>query len=111
MTLTEIVAIDALLADPAAYQGKTVRVEGMITDVCPKRGCWFDLAGTEPGVARAERDERRRQAQPQHLEDLQPPVVVGVGLELHARKERVVLVEEAVRRQVDGRIAASFSLE
>lgn len=49
VTLTEIVAIDAILADPAAYQGKTVRVEGMITDVCPKRGCWFDLAGTEPG--------------------------------------------------------------
>jgi hypothetical protein len=26
-----------------------VRVEGMITDVCPKRGCWFDLAGGGPG--------------------------------------------------------------
>lgn len=49
ITLTETVAIDAILADPAAYKGKTVRVEGMITDVCPKRGCWFDMAGTEPG--------------------------------------------------------------
>lgn len=49
VSLTETVAIDAILADPASYQGKTVRVEGMITDVCPKRGCWFDMAGTEPG--------------------------------------------------------------
>lgn len=49
VTLTETVAIDAILADPTSYQGKTVRVEGMITDVCPKRGCWFDMAGTEPG--------------------------------------------------------------
>lgn len=49
VTLTEAVAIDAILADPAAYKDKTVRVEGMITDVCPKRGCWMELAGTAPG--------------------------------------------------------------
>ncbi|MBX3156347.1 MAG: DUF4920 domain-containing protein [Deltaproteobacteria bacterium] len=41
--------IDKLLADPSAFKGKTVRVEGMITDVCPKRGCWMDLAGDKPG--------------------------------------------------------------
>ena len=47
--LAESTPIDTLLADPKAYQGKTVRVEGMITDVCPRRGCWFDLAGGGPG--------------------------------------------------------------
>jgi hypothetical protein len=47
--LAETTPIDAILADPKAYQGKTVRVEGMITDVCPKRGCWFDMAGGGPG--------------------------------------------------------------
>lgn len=47
--LAEVTPIDTILADPKAYQGKTVRVEGMITDVCPKRGCWFDLAGGGPG--------------------------------------------------------------
>ena len=41
--------IDTILADPAAYNGKPVRVEGLITDVCPKRGCWMELAGTAPG--------------------------------------------------------------
>ena len=41
--------IDTILSDPKAYQGKTVRVEGMITDVCPRRGCWFDMAGGGPG--------------------------------------------------------------
>lgn len=49
VTLTDSVAIDALLADPSAFKGKTVRVEGMITDVCPKRGCWMELAGEQPG--------------------------------------------------------------
>jgi hypothetical protein len=47
--LAETTPIDTILADPKAYQGKTVRVEGMITDVCPKRGCWFDMAGGGPG--------------------------------------------------------------
>lgn len=43
------VAISELVSDPTAYEGKTVRVEGMVTDVCAKRGCWFEMAGTAPG--------------------------------------------------------------
>lgn len=49
VTLKEAVSVEAILANPTAFKGKTVRVEGMITDVCPQRGCWFELAGTEPG--------------------------------------------------------------
>jgi hypothetical protein len=45
----ESVAMATLLADPKAYEGKTVRVEGTVTDVCPKRGCWFEMAGEQPG--------------------------------------------------------------
>lgn len=47
--LAETTPIDKILADPKAFQGKAVRVEGMITDVCPKRGCWLELAGSGPG--------------------------------------------------------------
>ena len=47
--LAESTPIDTILADPTAFNGKTVRVEGMITDVCPKRGCWMELAGSGPG--------------------------------------------------------------
>lgn len=47
--LTESTPIDQILADPKAFAGKTVRAEGMIVDVCPKRGCWLELAGTAPG--------------------------------------------------------------
>lgn len=49
VTLADTASIDAILADPAAFKGKTVRVEGMVLDVCPKRGCWMELAGKEPG--------------------------------------------------------------
>ena len=41
--------IEAILAEPKKFAGQTVRVEGMITDVCPKRGCWFEMAGEKPG--------------------------------------------------------------
>ena len=47
--LVETTPIERILAEPAAFKGKTVRVEGMVTDVCQKRGCWFEMAGTAPG--------------------------------------------------------------
>jgi len=43
------VSIAELVADPKAFEGKTVLVEGMVTDVCAKRGCWFEMAGKAPG--------------------------------------------------------------
>jgi len=45
VTASDVVAISELMASPGAYVGKTIRVEGLVTDVCPKRGCWMDLAG------------------------------------------------------------------
>lgn len=47
--LTTTTSIDELLKNPTAFKDKTVRVEGMILDVCPKRGCWMELAGSQPG--------------------------------------------------------------
>ena len=37
------VTIAELLAKPETYLDKHVRVEGRITDVCPRRGCWIDI--------------------------------------------------------------------
>jgi len=47
--LSDSTAISKILANPNDYAGTTVRVEGMITDVCPKRGCWFEMAGEGTG--------------------------------------------------------------
>ncbi len=47
--LAATTSIADILKDPAAFQGKTVRVEGRIADVCPKRGCWMELAGENAG--------------------------------------------------------------
>ncbi len=38
------VKVSELLARPGDWVGKHVRVEGLITDVCPKRGCWMEIA-------------------------------------------------------------------
>ncbi len=49
VSVAETTSIERLLAEPAAFNGKTVRVEGMVVDVCPKRGCWFEIAGESAG--------------------------------------------------------------
>ena len=49
VTLTEATAIDALLASPDDFVGKTVRVDGVITAVCKKRGCWMQVTDPESG--------------------------------------------------------------
>lgn len=47
----EPVSIAALLADPESYVGKTIQVEGQISDVCPMRGCWIQIADpTGPSI-------------------------------------------------------------
>jgi hypothetical protein len=47
--LASSTAIDAILAEPTKFAGQSVRVEGMVTDVCEMRGCWFEMAGDKPG--------------------------------------------------------------
>ncbi|MEZ4403799.1 MAG: hypothetical protein R3B06_27500 [Kofleriaceae bacterium] len=64
--LAETTPIAAILANPKAYAGKTVRAEGMIVDVCPKRGrrlrwpapslarsCGFKVVGTARWCSRS----------------------------------------------------------
>jgi hypothetical protein len=43
-TLSEVTPIAQVLARPADFQGKTVRVEGVVTAVCTMMGCWMALA-------------------------------------------------------------------
>jgi hypothetical protein len=50
VTVTEVTSVDKILAEPLAYRGKTVRVEGTVVDVCKMRGCWFEVAGEKPGA-------------------------------------------------------------
>ena len=42
MSDAEATPIARILADPAAFDGKTVKVEGEIGNECPT-GCWFEL--------------------------------------------------------------------
>jgi len=43
-TVKEATPITDLLAKPADFQGKIVRVEGVVTSVCTMMGCWMALA-------------------------------------------------------------------
>jgi len=44
----ETTAISAILDAPEDYLGKTVRIKGLIIEVCAKRGCWVYVAGDRP---------------------------------------------------------------
>ncbi len=39
--------ISEILAKPETFKGKRVKVRGMVTNVCPERGCYLDLKGDQ----------------------------------------------------------------
>ena len=43
LTGAESTEISRILANPESFEGKTVRVEGKVVDVCPNMGCWMDI--------------------------------------------------------------------
>jgi hypothetical protein len=49
VTLEQAVPIETLLENPDDYVGKTIRVDGVITGVCKKRGCWMQVSNPETG--------------------------------------------------------------
>lgn len=46
----EATPIGKILADPDAFIGKTVRIEGGVLDVCPKKGCWIEIGDAEDHI-------------------------------------------------------------
>lgn len=44
VSLTETTPIASLVANPKAFEGRTVRVEGTVQAVCQEMGCWMALA-------------------------------------------------------------------
>jgi hypothetical protein len=43
-TLAEVTPLTDVIARPASFETKTVRVEGVVTAVCQMMGCWLALA-------------------------------------------------------------------
>jgi len=50
VTVAEVTAIHEILADPDAFLGKTVRIEGGVLDVCPMKGCWVEVGGEDQSI-------------------------------------------------------------
>jgi hypothetical protein len=44
VTLDKVTLISQILDNPDKYVGKEIRVNGLIVDVCSRRGCWIELA-------------------------------------------------------------------
>jgi hypothetical protein len=49
VSLKETTPIKALVDQPAAHVGKTLRIDGVATAVCTHMGCWMAVAAEGPG--------------------------------------------------------------
>jgi len=49
VALETAVPVETLLSSPDDYLGKTVRVDGVITGACKKRGCWIQVTNPDTG--------------------------------------------------------------
>ncbi len=43
LALKQATPIDKIVAQPAAFAGKTVQVKGKVTEVCQMMGCWMHI--------------------------------------------------------------------
>ncbi len=50
VTKGDTVDVAAVLANPASFVGKTVRLEGPVNAVCEKAGCWLKLGSRESAI-------------------------------------------------------------
>jgi len=48
ITLKEVTPISTIFENPDSYLGHKIQVEGLVVDVCAKRGCWLYIAGDKP---------------------------------------------------------------
>jgi hypothetical protein len=44
VSLKDTMPVEQVIAAPASFEGKTVRVDGTVTAVCTMMGCWMALA-------------------------------------------------------------------
>jgi len=49
VTIAEPTPIATLLSKPGDFVGQKVRVDGVITGVCEKRGCWMQVTDSDTG--------------------------------------------------------------
>ena len=47
VSIAEATPIARVIARPADFEGKTIRVEGVVTEVCKAMGCWMALASAD----------------------------------------------------------------
>lgn len=88
----ETTPVSAILDNPDNYLGKTVKVEGLIIEVCAKRGCWIYVAGDRP--------EEKIQVKVTDGEIVFPMAATGrVGMVEGIVDEVVMSKEEMIRYQ------------
>jgi len=89
ITLGEASPLAAILAEPAAFEGRTVRVSGEVAEVCPMRGCWIEL--TDPASGQTMRVKVK------DGDIVFPLSAKGESIEVEGKVEKIELDEEQAR--------------
>lgn len=53
----EAASIEDILSEPDAWVGQRVQIEGVVSGVCAKQGCWIDLTSTTDATMRVKVDD------------------------------------------------------
>ncbi len=48
LSLNQPTSLSEILGNPEPYIGKKIQLQGVIVDVCEKRGCWLYISGDRP---------------------------------------------------------------
>jgi hypothetical protein len=81
------VGVKELLSNPTNYAGKQIVLEGFVTDICKKKGCWAMLHDPDPdakGLVRVKQDDDASNFKA-FLPEIQGKTVLVTG-EVHATR-------------------------
>lgn len=108
--LTDADAVSAakVVADPAAYADKHVRVTGTVSDVCSVKGCWLRVAPT--GAAKGSPDLFIKFADPP-TGRLVPAEALGQPVTVEGTLKQGTLSEKAARHFKEDAGAAQEEIE
>lgn len=90
LSVKEVTKVSTINNQPEEYVGKKVMIEGLVIEVCAKRGCWMDIASDVP------------------FEKIQVKVVDGeivFPMEAKGKQARVEGIVEALRLSKEQAIA------
>jgi len=93
LTLTQTTGVSTILADPDAFVGQHLRVEGTVVGVCEHQGCWIAVGG--------ENEEEQLRVKVEDGVIVFPQTAMGCHARLEGVMEKLELTMEQALAQAE----------